>query len=245
MRSSKKTPVQRSPLSATAHTHPVYCTQIVGTQNAHNLISISTDGKLCSWSLDMLSAPQETMELNPQKQTRAVAVTCMSFHVDDYNNFLVGSEEGVVYSACRHGSKTGILSSFDSHQGPVTSLDYHPNGPQAGFSHLFLTSSIDWTVQLWSNKLQRPIYSFENNCDYLYDVRWSPIHPGLFATVDGVGRVDVWNLNNDTELPTASTIVEGQPSLNRLLWTPSGNQVVVGDDIGQIHIYDVGEVSIE
>ena len=32
--------------------------RVVGTQNAHNLISISTDGKLCSWSLDMLSQPQ-------------------------------------------------------------------------------------------------------------------------------------------------------------------------------------------
>lgn len=38
--------------------HPVYCVNVVGTQNAHNLISISTDGKMCSWSLDMLSQPQ-------------------------------------------------------------------------------------------------------------------------------------------------------------------------------------------
>ena len=37
--------------------------RVVGTQNAHNLISVSTDGRLCSWSLDMLSAPQETLEL--------------------------------------------------------------------------------------------------------------------------------------------------------------------------------------
>ena len=28
-----------------AHTHPVYCAKVVGTQNAHNLITISTDGK--------------------------------------------------------------------------------------------------------------------------------------------------------------------------------------------------------
>ena len=69
-RVQKKTPVQRSPLSATAHTHPVYCMKVVGTQNAHNLISISTDGRLCSWSLDMLSQPQETLELQQQKQSR-------------------------------------------------------------------------------------------------------------------------------------------------------------------------------
>lgn len=44
-----------SPLSLQ---HPVYCVNVVGTQNANNLISISTDGKMCSWSLDMLSQPQ-------------------------------------------------------------------------------------------------------------------------------------------------------------------------------------------
>jgi len=253
MRVNKKTPVQRSPLTAAAHTHPVYCSKVVGTQNAHNLISISTDGKLCSWSLDMLSSPQETIELIQQKQTRSVAVTCMSFHPSDYNNFLVGSEEGTIYSACRHGSKTGILSSFEGHQGLVTNVDYRPTeSRQTGYSHLFLTSSIDWTVKLWDTKETEPIHTFESNGDYIYDVRWSPNNPALFATADGDGRVDVWNLANDSELPTASTHVEPvmmsdsskamQPSLNKLIWTPSGNQVVVGDDVGRIHIYDIGEV---
>lgn len=38
--------------------HPVYCVNVVGTQNANNLITVSTDGRMCSWSLDMLSQPQ-------------------------------------------------------------------------------------------------------------------------------------------------------------------------------------------
>jgi len=42
-RSPKRTPVQRSSLSASAHTHPVYCLSVVGTQNSHSLISISTE----------------------------------------------------------------------------------------------------------------------------------------------------------------------------------------------------------
>ncbi|MCL4131566.1 UNVERIFIED_CONTAM: hypothetical protein GTU68_007497, partial [Idotea baltica] len=117
-RSQKRTPVQRSPLSSAAHTHPVYCMKVVGTQNAHNLISISTDGKMCSWSLDMLSQPQESMELQ-HKQSRAVAVTCLGFPANDVNNFIVGSEEGAVFTACRHGSKAGILDVYEGHQGPV------------------------------------------------------------------------------------------------------------------------------
>lgn len=45
----------------------------------------------------------------------------------------------------------------------------------------------------------KPLYSFEDNSDYVYDVMWSPTHPSLFACVDGVGHLDLWNLNNDTE----------------------------------------------
>ncbi|KAK8724826.1 hypothetical protein OTU49_010933 [Cherax quadricarinatus] len=239
-RSQKRTPVQRSPLSASAHTHPVYCMKVVGTQNAHNLISVSTDGKMCSWSLDMLSQPQESMELQ-HKQSRAVAVTCMAFPHGDVNNFIVGSEEGAVFTACRHGSKAGIVDAYEGHQGPVTGISTHSTPGPIDFSHLFLTSSIDWTVKLWSVKETKPLYSFEDNGDYVYEVAWSPIHPALFTTVDGSGRIDLWNLNQDTEVPTASTVVEGSPALNRVSWTNSGQQITVGDDMGKIWIYDVGE----
>lgn len=239
-RSNKRTPVQRTPLSAAAHTHPVYCVNVVGTQNAHNLISISTDGKICSWSLDMLSHPQDSMEL-VHKQSKAVAVTSMSFPVGDVNNFVVGSEEGSVYTACRHGSKAGISEMFEGHQGPITGIHCHAAVGAVDFSHLFVTSSFDWTVKLWTTKNNKPLYSFEDNSDYVYDVMWSPTHPALFACVDGMGRLDLWNLNNDTEVPTASISVEGSPALNRVRWTHSGREIAVGDSEGQIVIYDVGE----
>ncbi|XP_059416940.1 dynein, cytoplasmic 1, intermediate chain 2a-like isoform X1 [Carassius carassius] len=239
-RSNKGTPVQRTPLSASAHTHPVYCVNVVGTQNAHNLISISTDGKMCSWSLDMLTSPQDSLEL-VFKQSKSVAVTSMSFPLGDINNFVVGSEDGSVYSACRHGSKAGISEMFEGHNGPITGLDCHTAAGPVDFSHLFVTSSFDWTVKLWSTKNNKPLYSFEDNSDYVYDVMWSPTHPALFACVDGVGHLDLWNLNNETEVPTASATVEGSPALNRVRWTHSGREVAVGDSEGRVHIYDVGE----
>jgi len=239
-RSCKRTPVQRTPLSAAAHTHPVYCVNVVGTQNAHNLISVSTDGKMCSWSLDMLSQPQDAMELQ-HKQTKSVAVTSYSFLSGDVNNFVVGSEEGCVYTACRHGSKAGISDMFEGHQGPITGIDCHTVPGQIDFSQYFLTSSFDWTVKLWNIRENRPLHSFEDNSDYVYDARWSPVHPALFAAVDGMGRLDLWNLNNDTEVPTASTIVDSNTALNRCRWHQNGQQIAVGDDNGRIHIYDVAD----
>uniref|UniRef100_A0A672JCX5 Cytoplasmic dynein 1 intermediate chain 2-like n=1 Tax=Salarias fasciatus TaxID=181472 RepID=A0A672JCX5_SALFA len=220
--------------------HPVYCVNVVGTQNAHNLISISTDGKICSWSLDMLSQPQDSMEL-VFKQSKAVAVTSMSFPLGDVNNFVVGSEDGSVYMSCRHGSKAGISEMFEGHHGPITGIHCHTAAGPLDFSHLFVTSSFDWTVKLWSTKNNKPLYSFEDNSDYVYDVMWSPTHPALFACVDGVGHLDLWNLNNDTEVPTASVTVDGNPALNRVRWANSGREIAVGDSDGQVRVYEVGE----
>uniref|UniRef100_A0AAX7W774 Dynein cytoplasmic 1 intermediate chain 1 n=1 Tax=Astatotilapia calliptera TaxID=8154 RepID=A0AAX7W774_ASTCA len=242
-RSHRRTPVQRTPLSAAAHTHPVYCVNVVGTQNANNLITVSTDGRMCSWSLDMLSQPQETMELVYNK-SKPVAVTCMAFPTGDVNNYVVGSEEGTVYTASRHGSKAGICEMFEGHQGPVTGISCHSAVGTVDFSHLFIASSFDWTVKLWSTKHNKPLYSFEDNADYVYDVMWSPVHPAMFAAVDGMGRLDLWNLNNDTEVPTASVTIEGASALNRVRWSSGGKEVAVGDSEGRVWIYDTGELSV-
>ncbi|GAA6232491.1 cytoplasmic dynein 1 intermediate chain 1 isoform X1 [Lates japonicus] len=242
-RSHRRTPVQRTPLSAAAHTHPVYCVNVVGTQNANNLITVSTDGRMCSWSLDMLSQPQETMELVYNK-SKPVAVTGMAFPTGDVNNYVVGSEEGTVYTASRHGSKAGICEMFEGHQGPVTGISCHSAVGTVDFSHLFITSSFDWTVKLWSTKHNKPLYSFEDNADYVYDVMWSPVHPAIFAAVDGMGRLDLWNLNNDTEVPTASVTIEGASALNRVRWSSGGKEVAVGDSEGRVWIYDTGELSV-
>lgn len=101
---------------------------------------------------------------------------------------------------------------------------------------------------------------------------WSPTHPALFACVDLAGRLDLWNLNNDTEVhthtcthcaeildseevgaenpsfvfqvPTASVYVEGGAALNRVRWAHSGKEIATGDSEGQVQVYDVGEVRL-
>jgi hypothetical protein len=50
-------PVLKSPLSGQGHTHPVFSLSLVGSANANQLISASTDGLVCSWQLDRLAQP--------------------------------------------------------------------------------------------------------------------------------------------------------------------------------------------
>jgi dynein intermediate chain len=163
------------------------------------------------------------------------------FPHNEVNNFVLGSEDGYVHSACRHGNRSGIGETYEKHLGPVTGISTHYNQNTPDFGHLFLTSSIDWTIKLWSLKENKPLYSFEDNSDYVMDVAWSPIHPALFAGVDGSGRLDLWNLNQDTEIPTASVVIDGQPALNRVSWHSSGQIVTVGDDTGKVYVFDVAE----
>lgn len=225
-RSRHPNPVLKTPLSSSGHTHPVYSLSLVGTQNAHNLISASTDGTVCAWSIDMLAKPQETLELLHTAQsnkTDEVSITALSFAEWETTTFWVGTEEGNVYSAnrtARAGAKEGLVQNeiYKGHSGPVTGMDFHPVAGALDLSDLFLTCGVDWTVKLWRNagsaatgkgslatngpggKLHKPIMSFEDASDYVYDVKWHPHHPALFGSVDGAGKFDLWNLNIDQEV---------------------------------------------
>eukprot|EP01087_Luapelamoeba_hula_P012597 TRINITY_DN3517_c0_g1_i1.p1 TRINITY_DN3517_c0_g1~~TRINITY_DN3517_c0_g1_i1.p1 ORF type:complete len:641 (+),score=89.71 TRINITY_DN3517_c0_g1_i1:111-2033(+) len=252
MRSSSLTPVLRTPLSSIGHTHPVYCLDVVGTAHAHNIVSVSTDGRMCSWSLESLTSPIDIVELRsraPHASAAAgssqVAPLCMSFPAGEVNQLLLGTEDGGVYEAYRHGAKAGVHDAFRSHKGPVTSVDCHPAHGPIDFSHLFLTSSMDWSCKLWSRKnTAAPVHSFEDNSDYQYYVRWSPVHPAVFAAVGGTATLDLWNLNEDTEAPVVRTSIPSLRSLNTLCWAPSGRKVAVGDCAGSLYVYDLPEATV-
>ena len=54
---SKQTPEKRTTLNSGGHSFPIYGLSVVGSQNAHNLISVSNDGKVCMWNMGMLNQP--------------------------------------------------------------------------------------------------------------------------------------------------------------------------------------------
>nr|CAG8457674.1 2192_t:CDS:10 [Entrophospora candida] len=257
---AKSLPVQKTPLGSVGHTHPVYSLQIAGTQNAHNLITASTDGMVCYWQLDSLNRPQEFLELvhSSNSKTDEVSVTALGFPANETAAFWVGTEEGNVYQANRYshaGGKPGInpLDFYNGHWGPITGLDFHPVAGPIDFSDLFLTSSVDWTVKLWKSKSSpkasvgvrniSPLFSFEGADDYVYDVKWSPTHPALFGCVDGKGNFSLWNINSDIEVPILNTHCSNS-ALNKLQWDKEGRKVAIGSSDGRVHLYDIGEIGI-
>ncbi|KAB0345467.1 hypothetical protein FD754_022393, partial [Muntiacus muntjak] len=58
---------------------------------------------------------------------------------------------------------------FEGHQGPVTGINCHMAVGPIDFSHLFVTSSFDWTVKLWTTKCSPLICTFKGNSDHVWE----------------------------------------------------------------------------
>lgn len=233
---AKSDPVLKTPLTGSGHTHPVYSLAVVGTHNAHSLLSASTDGLVASWQLDMLAQPQETLELSrpTHPKTDEVAITCLALPDNETETFWVGTEEGNVYHCHRHdqfGVKAGISDVYKGHGAAITGISFHPLFGPANLSNYFLTSSVDWTINLWRAKTGNkassapetiePVMTFAESDDHIYDVKWSTSHPAVFGAVDGSGRFDIYNLNQDSEVGEAE-LIRVFPALLTDLFPSSG-----------------------
>ncbi|KOS18706.1 Cytoplasmic dynein 1 intermediate chain 2 [Escovopsis weberi] len=266
---AKAAPIQKTPLTGYGHAHPIYSVDIVGTQNANNIISCSTDGVVCGWSMDVFAQPQELLELKNPSQAKVavedVSPTCLAFPQTDPTFFLVGSEEGTIFPCHRYdrsGAKAGVDKkiSYKGHTAPVMSVDFHPARGPVDLGDLAISSSLDWSVKLWKIRAPAatstigtgdgvisPLIDFVRE-DVVYDAKWSPVKPSIFALVDGAGWLEFWDIALDTEEPvsriTPSTRRDGRTmlskSLNKLAWEPNeGKRIATGGIDGSLTVFEV------
>ncbi|XP_030388200.1 cytoplasmic dynein 1 intermediate chain-like [Scaptodrosophila lebanonensis] len=226
MRAPLRIPVLRTPLTPLAHFQP-----ICGLNQLDNnqLLTLSTDGKLCTWRQEMLSRPLTTLQLS--QANLKIGATCLELDIN--GDLLVGSERGHVFKAQR---TSGLKHIFAGHEAPVTGISCHRQ-----LDHLFLSCSMDWSIKVWSKKHPQPLGSLVDNSDYVMDVAWSPVNPAVFAAIVGCGRLDVWYLNYSTVKPTATITVGIDAAPNRLSWFPNGQKLAVGDASGRLWIYELAE----
>lgn len=265
-------PVQKTPLMGgrSGHAHPIYSLAVVGTQNASSVVSVSTDGVVCAWSTDMLTLPQEYLELhspNPAAyKTDDVAPICMSFPASDPTYFLAGTEQGNILPVHRYdraGAKAGVDTryTYRGHEAPVTSIDFHPARGKVDLGDLFLSCGLDWTIKLWRAKPPSttagslsgaattiaPLLSIARE-DSIYSAKWSPTKPGVFGCVDGAGKLDIFDITASSDIPVATarpSHIEKDAyalrSLNKLAWEKNqGKHVAVGGLDGVTTVFEVG-----
>lgn len=222
----------------------------------------------------MLSQPQEYIELlaPPPNKYDDLSPTCMSFPSSDPTSFMVGTEEGTIYACHRYdraGAKAGVDARlrYKAHTAPIMGLDFHPVRGPVDLGDLVLSSALDWTVKLWKTRAPsssvataatstagvskdgyetiHPLLEFSRD-DVIYDARWAPHKPGVFALVDGAGMLEVWDLTSDIEVPactgtpdTNKTAAQGK-SLNKVVWEDKeGKRLAVGGVSGVVSVFEV------
>lgn len=151
----------------------------------------------------------------------------------------------------------------EGHHGLVTGLSVHPHMSQSKRSRrVFLSSGVDWSTKLWSFNLPsstaaEPLQDTASGqkssgtgngkmlCDFrgVYEqvsaVEWSPTHPSLFATGNGVGQVSVWDLTHSLEDPRLPPTTVSNTCLTKLRWSTDGRRIAVGDLDGKVSLISV------
>ncbi|CAD7948145.1 unnamed protein product [Amoebophrya sp. A25] len=201
-RTTSRAPTQRTPLvSERGHSHPVYAME---QTHGAELVSISTDGKLCVWNLQMLVHPQECVEL--KRGSREVVANSLAFASED--TLWVGGEDGSICQCQIHQTKSGVTDALEGHQALVSSVGLNQclSDASSTGTDLLLSSGFDWAVNLYAPKrFQAPILRLEHFSDFVTDVSWHPDHPAVFAAVDASGQLEIWNLNESMEHPALCT----------------------------------------
>uniref|UniRef100_A0A0K0E8L5 WD_REPEATS_REGION domain-containing protein n=1 Tax=Strongyloides stercoralis TaxID=6248 RepID=A0A0K0E8L5_STRER len=238
-RDNRKTPIHKSPVSLSSHTHPICKLKVIGSQNANNIVTISAEGRLCSWSLENLSQPAEVLPLTVD--SKPIASNSLSFFHNDSNNFVVGGEDGQIYCGSWNNRNLHIVNDKYNHFGPISSIDTHKAVESARTSGLCLTGSLDWSVKLWNIRENKLLYHFDNHSNYVTDVAWSPVHPAIFVSTDADGKIFLWNINEDVENPVSTITLENEVSVKKVLWSKTGQHLIVGDTRGCLHVYAAEE----
>lgn len=222
---SQGAPILASPINGNGHSHPVYSLEMTGTQNAHNLITASTDGVVCTWTPDLLEKPQDRLTLVAPTATRNddLAPTKLAISPRDSSRFVVGTEEGVIYQCSRFGqagSKAGVdpRGSYRGHAAPITSLDFHSSKGVIDFSDLLLSASLDWSIKLWKiRQFTGPIGSAQSSNPYGVTTQSSsaayPDLNNLEPLLDLVREYEVYDVAWSTFNPAVFADVDGSGHL--------------------------------
>ncbi|XP_075885564.1 cytoplasmic dynein 2 intermediate chain 2 isoform X2 [Nelusetta ayraudi] len=147
-----------------------------------------------------------------------VGLTSLDLSPWDSNTFLLGSEGGLLLrcSFSRHtlaavsspghtvAPRAPAVFSFRPASGPVHSIHCSPF-----HRNLFVQAGADGEVHLHSLLRSEPLLSVRVSHSSVFQVRWSPARPLVFAAATGTGEVQVFDLGVRTLKP-AATLSQGE-----------------------------------
>ncbi|XP_054666392.1 dynein axonemal intermediate chain 1 isoform X2 [Grus americana] len=235
-------PSYKSSAKSGKHTEPVWQVkwQKDDMDNNLNFFSVSSDGRIVSWTLvknelvhtDVikLSVEGTTMQGPEGLQLQMLGCgTSFDFHKKIDYLFLVGTEEGRIYK-CSKCYSSQFLDVFEAHHMAVDSVSWNPY-------HLkvFISCSSDWTVKIWDHTIKAPMFVYDLN-SAVGDVAWSPYSSTVFAavTTDGKAHVFDLNINKYEALCTQLVVAKKKNKITHIQFNPVYPVVIIGDERGHV-----------
>ncbi|NWI94571.1 DNAI1 protein, partial [Pitta sordida] len=242
LRKATSQPSYKSSAKSGRHTEPVWQVkwQKDDMDNNSNFFSVSSDGRIVSWTLvknelvhmDVikLSAEGTTMQGPEGLQLQTLGCgTSFDFHKKIDYLFLVGTEDGKIYK-CSKCYSSQFLDVFEAHDMAVDTISWNPY-------HLkvFISCSSDWTVKIWDHTIKTPMFVYDLSCA-VGDVAWSPYSSTVFAavTTDGKAHVFDLNINKYEALCTQLVVTSKKNKITHVQFNPVHPIIVVGDERGHI-----------
>ncbi|CAN0344187.1 unnamed protein product [Bubo scandiacus] len=235
-------PSYKSSTKSGKHAEPVWQVkwQKDDMDNNLNFFSVSSDGRIVSWTLvknelvhtDVikLSVEGTTMQGPEGLQLQTLGCgTSFDFHKKLDNLFLVGTEEGKIYK-CSKCYSSQFLDVFEAHHMAVDSVSWNPY-------HLkvFISCSSDWTVKIWDHTIKTPMFIYDLN-SAVGDVAWSPYSSTVFAAVTTDGKAHVFDLsiNKYEALCTQLVVAKKKNKITHIQFNPVYPVVIIGDERGHV-----------
>ncbi|XP_041837611.1 dynein, axonemal, intermediate chain 1, paralog 2 [Melanotaenia boesemani] len=235
-------PVYKSTAKTGKHTDPVWQVrwQSDDMDNNHNFYSVSSDGRVLSWTLvknelvfsDIIRLSVNGAVSEDPEGALLPSIACgtsFDFHKQIDYLFLVGTEEGKIHK-CSKNYSSQFLETYDAHTMAVDAVKWNHFHPK-----VFLSCSADWTAKIWDHTINSPMFTFDLSAG-VGDIAWSPYSSTVFAAVTTVGTVHVFDLNiNKYEAICQQAVVSKKKTkLTQIEFNPIYPVIIVGDDRGYV-----------
>eukprot|EP00826_Nyctotherus_ovalis_P020834 TRINITY_DN1660_c0_g3_i1.p1 TRINITY_DN1660_c0_g3~~TRINITY_DN1660_c0_g3_i1.p1 ORF type:complete len:249 (+),score=56.83 TRINITY_DN1660_c0_g3_i1:643-1389(+) len=208
------------------------------------LLGASHDGSVCSWDIEGMPKPHNTLEpvARYEGHTGAVEDVVWSRQYADMFASAGDDKKILLWDARKEGKKP--THQVEAHSGEVLSLDFNPFN-----EHLLASSSSDKTVAIWDiRNLQTKQCSLKQHQDEVCRISWATFNEAVIASASQDRRVFIWDLSCLGKEQTSEEAVDGPPELlfihgghtgkvTEISWNPNEELVmasVADDNILQI-----------
>lgn len=144
----------------------------------------------------------------------------------------IGKEDG-------EGRPDFVQWAAHDHFRPAVALRQSPFFPD------LLLSVGDWSFNLWRETMQQPVFSSPAAEANLMCGLWSPTRPAVIFLGRSDGRMDVWDLADQTHKPVLSEPVASGKVTSMEFYSAKGpggamqQLLAVGDEQGNLHVLDL------